>query len=90
MQLWDFSKELKTAFERAVVNEPSVFEPSKFYSSYIFAFQGIVYAHTNIFHLSITGMRQINYFSRTCHFLFTSVDKECLPIRESVCKEHLL
>ena len=27
MQLWDFSKELKSVFETAVVNEPSLFEP---------------------------------------------------------------
>ena len=29
--LWDFSKGLKNQFERAMVNEPSVFEPLKFY-----------------------------------------------------------
>ena len=32
LQLWDFfSKGLKNEFETAVVNEPSVFEPLKFY-----------------------------------------------------------
>ena len=31
LQLWDFSKGLKIEFETAVVNEPSVFEPLKFY-----------------------------------------------------------
>ena len=31
MQLLDFSKGLKDELERAVVNEPSVFEPLKFY-----------------------------------------------------------
>ena len=31
LQLWDFSKGLKNKFETAVVNEPSVFEPLKFY-----------------------------------------------------------
>ena len=30
-QLWDFSKGLTKEFEIAVVNEPSVFEPLKFY-----------------------------------------------------------
>ena len=29
--LWDFYKGLKNEFETAVVNEPSVFEPLKFY-----------------------------------------------------------
>ena len=29
--LWDFSKGIKNEFETAVVNEPSVFEPQKFY-----------------------------------------------------------
>ena len=28
---WDFSKGLKNEFETAVVNEPSMFEPLKFY-----------------------------------------------------------
>ena len=32
----NFSKGLKNEFERAVVNEPSVFEPLKFYCNYIF------------------------------------------------------
>ena len=31
LQLWDFSKGFMNEFERAVVNEPSVFEPLKFY-----------------------------------------------------------
>ena len=31
LQLWDFSNGLKNGFETAVVNEPSVFEPLKFY-----------------------------------------------------------
>ena len=31
-KLWDFSKGLKNEFETAMVNEPSVFEPLKFYS----------------------------------------------------------
>ena len=31
-----FSEELKNEFETAVVNEPSVFEPSKFYCIYHF------------------------------------------------------
>ena len=31
LPLWDFSKGLKGEFETAVVNEPSVFEPLKFY-----------------------------------------------------------
>ena len=31
MQLSDFSQGLKNEFEKAVVNEPSVFEPLKFY-----------------------------------------------------------
>ena len=32
LQLWDFfSKGLKSEFETGVVNEPSVFEPLKFY-----------------------------------------------------------
>ena len=31
LQLWDFSKGLQNVFETAVVNEPSVFEPLKFY-----------------------------------------------------------
>ena len=31
-----FSKELKNEFETAVVNEPSVFEPLKFYCTLIF------------------------------------------------------
>ena len=31
LQLWDFFKGLRNVFERAVVNEPSVFEPLKFY-----------------------------------------------------------
>ena len=31
LQLWDFSKGLKNGFEIAVVNEPSVFQPLKFY-----------------------------------------------------------
>ena len=36
LQLWIFcSKELKNEFETAVVNEPSVFEPLKFYCNYI-------------------------------------------------------
>ena len=32
LQLWDFSKGLKSEFETAMVNEPSVFEPLKVYS----------------------------------------------------------
>ena len=31
LQLWDFFKGLKNEFETAVVNEPSVFKPLKFY-----------------------------------------------------------
>ena len=31
---WIFSKGLKNEFERAVVNQPSVFEPLKFYCIY--------------------------------------------------------
>ena len=31
LQLWDFSKGLKNKFETAMINEPSVFEPLKFY-----------------------------------------------------------
>ena len=31
LPLWDFIKGLKNEFETAVVNEPSVFEPLKFY-----------------------------------------------------------
>ena len=31
LQLLNFSKRLKNEFETAVVNEPSVFEPLKFY-----------------------------------------------------------
>ena len=31
LQLWIFSKGLKNEFETAVVKEPSVFEPLKFY-----------------------------------------------------------
>ena len=31
LPLWDFSKGLKNEFETAVVDEPSVFEPLKFY-----------------------------------------------------------
>ena len=31
LQLWDFSQGLKNEFEIAVVNEPLVFEPLKFY-----------------------------------------------------------
>ena len=31
LQLWVFSKGLNNEFETAVVNEPSVFEPLKFY-----------------------------------------------------------
>ena len=33
LQLWDFFKGLKKEFETAVVNEPSVFKPLKFYCS---------------------------------------------------------
>ena len=33
---WNISKGLKNEFERAVVNEPSVFEPLKFYCTYKF------------------------------------------------------
>ena len=31
MQLWDVFKELRNEFEPAVVNEPPVFDPLKFY-----------------------------------------------------------
>ena len=31
LQLWDFSQGLKNEFETAVVNEPPVFEPLKYY-----------------------------------------------------------
>ena len=31
LQLWDLSKGFKNEFETAVINEPSVFEPLKFY-----------------------------------------------------------
>ena len=31
LQLWNFSKGLNNEFETAMVNEPSVFEPLKFY-----------------------------------------------------------
>ena len=34
LPLWDFFKGLKNEFERAVVDEPSVFEPLKFYCNY--------------------------------------------------------
>ena len=34
LQLWNFSKGLKKEFETAVVNEPPVFEPLKFYCIY--------------------------------------------------------
>ena len=38
LQLWDFfSKGIKNEFETAVVNEPSVFEPLKFYCTWIFS-----------------------------------------------------
>ena len=35
-ELWDFSKELKNKFEPTVVNEPSVFDPLKFYCIFVF------------------------------------------------------
>ena len=35
LQLWDFSKGLKNEFETAMVKEPSVFEPLKFYCRYL-------------------------------------------------------
>ena len=35
LQLLDFSKGLKNEFETAMVNEPSVFEPLKFYCTCI-------------------------------------------------------
>ena len=34
LQIWDFSKGLNNEFETAMVNEPSVFEPLKFYCIY--------------------------------------------------------
>ena len=39
LPLWDFSKGLKNEFETAVVDEPSVFQPLKFYCS-VFAVRG--------------------------------------------------
>ena len=35
LPLWDFSKGLKNEFETVVVDEPSVFEPLKFYCNSI-------------------------------------------------------
>ena len=34
LQGWDFPKGLEKEFESAMVNEPSVFEPLKFYCTY--------------------------------------------------------
>ena len=34
LQLWAFSKGLKNEFKTAMVNEPSVFEPLKFYCNF--------------------------------------------------------
>ena len=42
-QIWNYgicSKGLKNEFETAMVNEPSVFEPLKFYCSYIHCSKG--------------------------------------------------
>ena len=36
LPLWDFSNGLKNEFETAVVDEPSVFEPLKFYCIYLY------------------------------------------------------
>ena len=36
LPLWEFSKGLKNEFETAVVDEPSVFEPLKFYCIVLF------------------------------------------------------
>ena len=46
LQLWLCSKGLKNEFETAVVNEPSVFEPLKFYC--ILLFQQRQLQHSNI------------------------------------------
>ena len=43
LQLWDFSTGLKNKLEVAVVNEPTVFEPLKFYC--ICNLICVVYAH---------------------------------------------
>ena len=54
LQVWNFSKGLKNKFETAVVNEPSVFQPLKFYCCYhlkpnVF----IIFVKTSLFTLSV-------------------------------------
>ena len=45
LQLWNFFKGLKNEFERAVVNEPSGFEPLKFYCIVKFQYSHRIQRH---------------------------------------------
>ena len=42
LQLWDFSKGLYNEFETGVVNEPSMFEPLKFYCSFTISVRSVI------------------------------------------------
>ena len=63
-----FSKGLKNEFETAVVNEPSVFEPLKFY-----CIKPTIYAHIKRFHEKLARIVTIylNYikFYEACSFI---------------------
>ena len=72
-----FSKGLKNEFETAVVNEPSVFEPLKFYCTYL-SNGTIVVAYTmyvngtykRVGNLQILGHAYLN--GPACGFLYVS------------------
>ena len=63
-----FSKGLKNEFETAVVNEPLVFEPLKFYCIYI---------HEHIF-FDIRGYSEIAVFETTrVNYKYMKIIEEC-------------
>ena len=60
-----FPKGVKKEFETAVVNEPSVFEPLKFYSIFIFKYK---YTSSEEFQIVLTCSMQIRLFDNNQKF----------------------
>ena len=68
LQLWDFfSKRPKNKFETAVVNEPSVFEPLKFYCMFPLRNKE---SYPLIIHKPLSGARRISIWPEIFVSLF--------------------
>ena len=72
LPLWDFSKGLKNEFETAVVDEPSVFEPLKFYCIKTFTF-------INGKHLHKLAKRNIQCLCKTVY------ENQAAKMRRLIC-----